>query len=162
TIAKLRALRRLWARVEEACGLAPAHAFVAAESAWRMMGKRDPYLNMVRATIAALAAGVGGADAITLLPFTLALGLPDRFARRADALIGTSDFADLAQAPVTVLDARRPMPSAAPRAIRFEALPSLRLAEPFEELRDASDRLHEASGSRPKIFLACLGKPADF
>jgi methylmalonyl-CoA mutase len=82
TMAKLRALRKLWARVEEACGLPPGLAFVAAETAWRMMTRRDPYVNMLRTTIAAVAAGLGGADAITVLPFTLALGLPDRFARR--------------------------------------------------------------------------------
>src|SRR5207302_6865633 len=82
TLAKFRALRKLWARVEEACGLAPEPAFVAAETAWRMMTKRDPWVNMLRATIAVVAAGIGGADAVTALPFTLALGLPDRFARR--------------------------------------------------------------------------------
>ena len=82
TIAKFRALRKLWARVEEACGLAPEPVFVSAETAWRMMTQRDPYVNMLRTTIAAFAAGLGGADAITVLPFTAALGLPDRFARR--------------------------------------------------------------------------------
>ena len=65
TIAKLRALRKLWARIEEACGLAPAPALVAAETAWRMMARRDPYVNMLRSTIAVVAAGLGGADAIT-------------------------------------------------------------------------------------------------
>src|SRR5262245_31623334 len=82
TMAKFRALRILWARVEDTCGLAPAPPFVAAETAWRMMTRRDPYVNMLRATIAVVGAGLGGADAITVLPFTLALGLPDRFARR--------------------------------------------------------------------------------
>ncbi|MGE3149262.1 MAG: methylmalonyl-CoA mutase family protein [Pseudorhodoplanes sp.] len=82
TIAKFRALRMLWARVEDACGLLPRPAFIAAETAWRMMTRRDPYVNMLRVTIAAFAAGVGGADAITVLPFTAARGLPDRFARR--------------------------------------------------------------------------------
>ena len=82
TIAKFRALRKLWARIEEACGLAPRPVFVAAETAWRMMTQRDPYVNMLRETIAVVAAGVGGADAITVLPFTQAIGLPDRFARR--------------------------------------------------------------------------------
>jgi methylmalonyl-CoA mutase len=82
TIAKFRALRKLWARVEVACGVAPAPAFVSAETAWRMMTRRDPYVNMLRATIAVFAAGLGGADAVTVLPFTAALGLPDRFARR--------------------------------------------------------------------------------
>ena len=39
-------------------------------------------MNILRATIAVFAAGLGGADAITVLPFTAALGLPDGFARR--------------------------------------------------------------------------------
>src|SRR6185295_15381377 len=37
TIAKFRAIRKLWARVEQACGLAPAPVYVSAETAWRMM-----------------------------------------------------------------------------------------------------------------------------
>ena len=82
TIAKFRALRKLWARVEQACGLAPVPAYVAAETAWRMMTRRDPYVNILRSTVAVVAAGLGGADAITVLPFTAALGLPDGFARR--------------------------------------------------------------------------------
>jgi methylmalonyl-CoA mutase len=82
TMAKFRALRKLWARIEAACSLASTPAFIAAETAWRMMTRRDPYVNMLRATIAVVGAGFGGADAITVLPFTLALGLPERFARR--------------------------------------------------------------------------------
>jgi len=82
TMAKFRALRLLWARVEEACGLAPKPVFVAAETAWRMLTQRDAYVNMLRATMATFAAGLAGADAITVLPHTLALGLPDAFARR--------------------------------------------------------------------------------
>ena len=82
TIAKFRTLRLLWGRVEEACGLKPEPVFVSAETAWRMMTRRDPWVNVLRATIAAFAAGVGGANAVTVLPFTAALGLPDRFARR--------------------------------------------------------------------------------
>jgi methylmalonyl-CoA mutase len=82
SIAKFRAIRKLWARVEEACGLAPAPAYVAAETAWRMLTRRDPYVNMLRTTLAVFAAGLGGADAITALPFTSAIGLPDPFARR--------------------------------------------------------------------------------
>lgn len=81
-VAKFRALRRLWARVEEACGLAPAPALVHAETAWRMMTRRDPWNNLLRATLAVFSAAVGGADAITVLPFTQALGAPDSFARR--------------------------------------------------------------------------------
>src|SRR5436305_4535053 len=47
-----------------------------------MLTQRDPYVNMLRATMATFSAGLGGADAITVLPYTLALGLPDPFARR--------------------------------------------------------------------------------
>ena len=47
-----------------------------------MMTRRDPYVNMLRTTIAVTAAGLGGADNIAALPHTAALGLPDAFARR--------------------------------------------------------------------------------
>ncbi len=82
TIAKTRALRRLFARVEDACGLTPKPIHLHAETAWRMMTRRDPYVNLLRTTTAAFAAGLGGADRISILPFTQALGLPDVFARR--------------------------------------------------------------------------------
>jgi methylmalonyl-CoA mutase len=239
TIAKFRALRKLWARIEQASGLAPQPAFVSAETAWRMMTKHDPYVNMLRTTIAVTAAGVGGADAITALPFTSAIGLPDRFARRVarnmqlilleesnlyrvtdpaagsggiealtnelaqvawslfqdieaaagagaaieqgliqkkvaatraarqanvarrrDAITGTSDYPNLAELPVKVLDV--PRVSVPAGAATFEPLPAMRLAEPFEALRDASDRFLAKTGARPKVFLANLGMPADF
>jgi methylmalonyl-CoA mutase len=80
--AKLRALRRLWASVEMACGLTPEPIRIHAETSWRMMTRRDPHVNMLRTTIAGLAAGIGGADTLTVLPFTAALGLSDGFARR--------------------------------------------------------------------------------
>ena len=241
TIAKFRALRKLWARVEHACGLRPQPAFVGAEAGWRMMTRRDPYVNMLRATIAVTAAGVGGANAITVLPFTNALGLPDAFARRVarntqlilleesnlfhvadpaagsggienlttqmsqaawtlfqeieaaggaaialergliqkkieetragretaaarrkDAITGTSDYPNLAESPVAVLDVPRPVVSATKAAVTFQALPQIRLAEPFEALRDSSDHVLEKTGVRPKVFIANLGKASDF
>jgi methylmalonyl-CoA mutase len=242
TIAKFRALRKLWARVEEACGLEPSPAFVSAETAWRMMTKRDPWVNMLRAAMAAFAAGLGGANSITVLPFTAALGLPDRFARRmarntqlilleeshlakvsdpaagsgaiedltdqlcraawalfqeieatggaaaalargviqdkvakvrearqaavarrGAPLTGTSEFPHLAEAPVAVLDvAPVADPTLGPAAVTFPALPRMRLAEPFEQLRDASDRLLAETGRRPQVFLATLGRLSDF
>ncbi|MGW4699655.1 methylmalonyl-CoA mutase family protein, partial [Streptomyces sp. NPDC004285] len=83
TIAKLRAARRLWARVAEACGAPRAGAQRQhAVTSPVMMTRRDPWVNMLRTTIATLAAGVGGADSVTVLPFDDALGLPDAFARR--------------------------------------------------------------------------------
>jgi methylmalonyl-CoA mutase len=240
TIAKFRALRRLWGRVEEACGLAAAPLFVSAETAWRTMTQRDPYVNMLRATIAVFSAGLGGADAVTALPFTLARGLPDRFARRiarntqlvlsaesnlakvtdatagagviedltdqlcrsawalfqeiertggtaaaleqgliqkkvaavrgerqaalaarTDMLTGTSDFADLDEPAVAVLEVA-PVTVEPRVTVALDPLPRIRLAEPFEQLRDASDRMLAETGSRPKIFLANLGVPSDF
>ena len=84
TIAKLRAARRLWSRVAEACGVDAAGAGQRqhAVTSSVMMTERDPWVNMLRTTVAALSAAVGGADAITVLPFDSALGLPDNFARR--------------------------------------------------------------------------------
>ncbi|WP_020129558.1 methylmalonyl-CoA mutase subunit beta [Streptomyces sp. 303MFCol5.2] len=81
TVAKLRAARRLWARVTEVCGSAVGQVQHAVTSPV-MMARRDPWVNMLRTTVATLAAGVGGADAVTVLPFDHALGLPDAFARR--------------------------------------------------------------------------------
>ncbi|AKJ10089.1 methylmalonyl-CoA mutase [Streptomyces incarnatus] len=81
TIAKLRAARRLWARVAEVCG-APGAQVQHVVTSPVMMTRRDPWVNMLRTTVATLAAGVGGADSVTVLPFDHALGLPDTFARR--------------------------------------------------------------------------------
>ena len=82
TIAKLRAARRLWARVLEASGasLAPQRQHVVTSRA--MMSTYDPWVNMLRGTVAAFAAGVGGADAVTVVPFDERLGQPDAFGRR--------------------------------------------------------------------------------
>ncbi|WP_370415616.1 methylmalonyl-CoA mutase family protein [Streptomyces fradiae] len=83
TIAKLRAARRLWARVAEASGAAAAGAQLQhAVTSPVMMTARDPWVNMLRTTVATLAAGVGGAESVTVHPFDHALGLPDAFARR--------------------------------------------------------------------------------
>ncbi|WP_126637498.1 methylmalonyl-CoA mutase subunit beta [Embleya hyalina] len=84
TIAKLRAARRLWARVAQASGASPAagaqrqHALTS----WAMTTRRDPWVNMLRTTVASFAAGVGGADAVTVRSFDAAIGLPDAFSRR--------------------------------------------------------------------------------
>ncbi|OEU99548.1 methylmalonyl-CoA mutase [Streptomyces qinglanensis] len=84
SMAALRAARRLWSRVVQACG-APSRAGAQRQHAVTsavMMTRRDPWVNMLRTTVATLAAGAGGADAVTVLPFDDALGLPDGFARR--------------------------------------------------------------------------------
>jgi methylmalonyl-CoA mutase len=83
SIAKLRAARRIWARVAELSGATPRrgqrqHAVTAPA----MFTRRDPWVNMLRTTIACFAAAIGGADAITVLPFDAAIGQSDDFARR--------------------------------------------------------------------------------
>jgi methylmalonyl-CoA mutase len=237
TVAKFRALRKLFARVEAACALAAQPIFVSAETAWRMMTRRDPWVNILRTTIATFAAGLGGADSVTVLPFTAALGLPDAFARRLarntqlilleesnlarvadpaagsggiealtqhlcgaawaffqeieaaggahtaltsgliarkvaairhereaavargrEPITGTSEFPDIHELPVAVL-APAPAHSAATGG---DLLPEIRLAEPFEQLRDAADDYAAKTGSRPKVFLANLGTPSVF
>ncbi len=84
TIAKLRAVRRLWARMLELSGAAADHRQMVlhAVTSRPMMTKYDPWVNMLRTCVAAFAAGVGGADAVTVLPFDSRLGLPDGFSRR--------------------------------------------------------------------------------
>jgi len=242
TLAKFRALRLLWARVETACGLIPKPLLIAADTAWRMLTQRDPYVNMLRATMATFAAGLAGANAITVLPHTLALGLPDPSARRVarntqlllleesnlakvsdpaagsggietltaqlceaawalfqesekaggafaslqqgvfqskvaatrkareaniakrrDVLTGATEFPNLHERETAVL-------TMAPIAVapygepkyKFDALSPIRLAQPFETLRDKSDAALKARGARPKVFLANLGTAADF
>jgi methylmalonyl-CoA mutase len=83
TIAKLRAARLVWARVAQLCGAPEAgaqrqHAVTSAA----MMTARDPWVNMLRTTLACFAAGAGGADAVTVRPFDERLGQPDGFSRR--------------------------------------------------------------------------------
>lgn len=80
--AKIRALRKLWARVQEACSVEPTPGTIHAETSWRMMSALDPETNILRSTIACFAAAVGGADSIAILPHTATHGLPDGFARR--------------------------------------------------------------------------------
>ncbi len=82
TIAKLRAARRLWARVLELSDAPAREMRQHAVTSRPMMSKYDPWVNMLRTTVAAFAAGVGGADAVTVLPFDSPLGRPDALGRR--------------------------------------------------------------------------------
>ncbi|MBR0828601.1 methylmalonyl-CoA mutase small subunit [Bradyrhizobium manausense] len=242
TMAKFRAMRLLWARIEQASGLTPKPLFIAADTAWRMLTQRDPYVNMLRATMATFAAGLAGANAITVLPHTLALGLPDPFARRVarntqlllleesnlakvcdpaagaggietltrqlceaawavfqesekaggafaalqqnlfqdkvvaarkarevdvakrrKVLTGASEFPNLHESETAVLNSTPvALTSYGERKYKFDALSPMRLAEPFEALRDKSDAALKTRGVRPKVLLANLGTPADF
>ena len=269
TIAKLRAARRAWARVAEAFGVseeARAMTLHVVTSA-RMLTARDPFTNLIRNACAGLAAAAGGADSLTVRPFTDALGPATPFARRLsrnlqvllmeeshlgktadpagggflhetlgariaaagwavfqeierqgglfetvksgwlqgrieqslharrqtlavgkDALIGVSAYPQLdAKAVETETRTYTPPTLKAPilepqpfadkvRAARSGAqvrvldlpepewtpLQSVRLAEPFEALRDRAEVFAQASGARPKAFLATLGPLADF
>jgi methylmalonyl-CoA mutase len=81
TIAKLRAARLLWSRVTEACGQALPQ-YQHAVGSPPMLTRRDVHGNLLRGTVAGFAAGVGGADAVTVAPFDAALGAPGPFSRR--------------------------------------------------------------------------------
>ena len=84
TVARLRALRRLWARVGEVTGVPKIQRGVLqhVSTSRRMISRDDPWVNLLRATVAAFSASVGGAQMITVLPHDTAHGLPTPFSRR--------------------------------------------------------------------------------
>lgn len=84
TIARLRALRTLWNKVGEVLGVSDEHrgARQHAVTSWREMTRDDAYVNILRGTICTFAASVGGAEAITVLPFDTVHGLPTPMSRR--------------------------------------------------------------------------------
>lgn len=277
TIAKFRAARALWARMLTACSVeALPPMSPAAETAPRMLARRDPWTNLLRTTLAAFAATAGGAPAVTVFPHDAACGVPSDFARRvarnvqiilaeeshlgrvmdpaggayafealtrelaergwaefqrieaeggmaaslaagalqariaeawarrADAIarreapvIGVSEYPDLGEASVetgpadpaaaiakakaraglaqpsgrgwpALIDAARE-DAAIERLAGNEgtpasaaALPAHRLGEAFEALRDRSDAVLAEAGARPRIYLACLGRLAEY
>jgi methylmalonyl-CoA mutase len=81
TLAKLRAARRVWARVGQECG-GPGGQRQHVVTSWPMLTQRDPWNNILRAMLACFAAGAGGADAVTASPFDIAIGQPSQLARR--------------------------------------------------------------------------------
>ena len=239
TIAKFRAARRLWSRVAEIAGLPPAarSSYHHAEGSRVMMTRYDPWVNALRSTIACFAAGMGGADAVTVLPHDAfitpggsALGrriarntqtvlqmesnltrvvdpaggswyvehLTDelavaawaelqrveaaggivaavqaglvhesvRHARdardgqvalRTRALTGLSEFPDILETPPPALTDPPPEPDA-----EFEPFGLHRASAGFERQRGRADRAARVGGSRPVMFLATLGTPAQF
>ena len=82
SIAKHRALRKLWASIETQCGLTPKPIFITSETASRMLTTRDAWVNLLRNGMGCFGAAIGGANAISVFPFTSAIGLADPFARR--------------------------------------------------------------------------------
>ena len=241
-IAKLRAARRLIWRIADAAGLGEAARFmhVTASTSERVMTKRDPWNNMLRACVACTGAALGGADAITVLPFSWPLGRPDVFALRTarntqivlqeesnlgrvidpaggswyverltddlarkawglfqeiegkgeagieqsllhgklqerirdsrkfisnrvacgvDPLTGTTTFPLLGDDGVTVAP-HADVPSLEGERV-VEPLTAVRFAQPFEDMRDAGDRVREKTGHYPRVFLANLGAIAE-
>jgi len=231
TIAMLRAARAVWARILESCGV-PESGRVQSQQAVTsaaMYSRRDPWVNMLRATTATMAAGVGGADSITVLPFDTALGQSNSLGRRAarntqlllieeshvarmvDPAAGswfieslTSRLAEMAWSGFQLIEShsgmeavlrdgsleaeiwsawtarldglasrREPITGVSefpdldetvldrPQATDPVGWPIRRLAQPFEDLRDESDRRLVADGHRPRVHLATLGDQAD-
>lgn len=81
SLAKVRALRIVWASLTKAFGVdVPAN--IEARSSRRMLAAKDPWPNLLRLTAAGFAGAVGGADSVVLDGFTRASGRPDAFARR--------------------------------------------------------------------------------
>ena len=236
-IAGLRAARMMWERVVTASGgsAQSARQYQHVVTAAHMYSRRDPWVNLLRGASAALAAGVAGADAVTVLPFDHASGSVDadgslgrRLARntqlllleeshlarasdpvggsfyvesltdqlaskgwrvlqeveasggieaaidggalaaameeswqsrlgalrtRSEPLVGVSEF--------PVLDESAPTRHGCNEAEGASGLPIRRLAEPFEDLRDAADRHQAATGGRLAVWIAALGSAAD-
>lgn len=84
TIAKLRAARRIYARIAQSFGAheAAQRLTLHATTSGRMMSAMDPWTNMIRTACAGFAAAAGGSDAITIRPFTDAIGRPTGLGRR--------------------------------------------------------------------------------
>ena len=262
TVVKLRAFRRLWQGVLESCDVKhprPADLHVMTSS--RMLTRFDPWVNILRLTVAGFAAGIAGADAITLAPFTAALGIPDRKAQRLarniqlllieesnfhrvtdplsgayavealtdklsagawkllckiegqggmaqairsgwlqeqiakvvgerwrrlrcreELLTGVSSFPKLDEATVRPLEIDpaiyEPRDQQGSRVIQIEgfrdpapvgeageeaeALAPIRLAQPFENLRDWALEWAAKNGRTPRLFMANLGRPSDY
>ncbi|MEP0316819.1 MAG: methylmalonyl-CoA mutase family protein [Hyphomonas sp.] len=81
-VAKLRAARRLWARILDAMDQQAVPMRLQAVSSGRMLTRYDAWTNMLRNTAAAFAGAVGGADIMTIRPFNEALGIPEELGRR--------------------------------------------------------------------------------
>jgi methylmalonyl-CoA mutase len=81
-IAKLRAFRMVWARAVESFGGTKEAARIAARTSRWNKTVYDPHVNIMRATTEAMAAVLGGADAVTVAPFDACYKAPDEASRR--------------------------------------------------------------------------------
>lgn len=101
TIAKLRAARVLWARILEVAGLPDSERAMRlhAEGSRVMLTRYDTWVNALRSTIACFAAGVGGADVVTVLPHDILLesggsSLGRRIARNTQTILQMESHLD--------------------------------------------------------------------
>lgn len=253
SLAKLRAARLAFERILEAAGLGDRreNVRIRAETGSRMLSRLDPWVNILRTTVAALAAVAGGADAVTVQPFdrplgpasplarriarniqlvlreeagvgrvrdpaagawyvahltrslaeaawtklqgieaeggllaalragrlqaeveTIRLAREARVARGSDRLVGVSafpilegkappeaegDIREALEAARTVLAARPTMGGTVP----FRPLRPVRLAEPFERLRERAEAAKRRDGRRPAVPVVALGRSSE-
>jgi len=102
-IAKLRAARLLWSRVQSAAGAAPAPARIHVRGSTANKSSLDPHTNMLRATTEAFVGAVAGADSMHVCAFDEPCRTPDSFSRRIARNVHTilaeeCDFASVADA----------------------------------------------------------------
>ncbi len=99
-IAKLRAMRFLWAKIMNEYGInssSSARMYIHSVSSSIDKTIYDPYVNMLRTTTETMSAALGGANSITVLPFDLTMGKSSetgqRIARNQQLLLkGESHF----------------------------------------------------------------------
>jgi len=84
SIAKLRAARTLWAQFARACGASETASNIAlhANTSDRMLTQHDPWVNMLRTTVAGSAAALGGCDSLSVSSYDQALGVQSELGRR--------------------------------------------------------------------------------
>ena len=82
-IAKLRAARRVWWRMLDACGVSDQRTpRIHATTSQRVLTRRDPNVNLLRNSVAVFSACVGGADSVASTPYDAISGRPSGLGRR--------------------------------------------------------------------------------
>ncbi len=84
-VAKLRAARLLWARIVKHFGATSDDDMMMrmhVRSSWWKQTVRDPYVNMLRATVEGMAGAIGGAESMHIATFDDVAGAPGRFSHR--------------------------------------------------------------------------------
>jgi methylmalonyl-CoA mutase len=95
-IAKLRALPLLWQQLAEAYGIQSGPVYINARTALWNKPAADAYNNIIRATIEAMAAILGGANSVTVFPYN---NNPDdafamRMARNVSVILKEESYLD--------------------------------------------------------------------